>query len=167
MNIDTGDLVFFRDTTSIYGKAITIYNHIKHPAAPKTQKNLTHVGIVTTVNQDTVRVAEAKASTQLQTYTYNKNQLETDDSITVASVDANVDAKTVKQYAERFEGRMYDYISIAALVLPFISFNRNARELFCSEAVARILNKASTMHFDRPETITPMKRFRSPNRCRR
>lgn len=162
-DVCVGDVVLFRgNDSSVYTKAIKLYNWLAYPVFPEKAKSLTHAGVVVDVTEGMVVVGEARASKEFALYRYDLNEIFNSDLFVVMRPETGeecCDDICVKEMVGAFEGGVYDWFSVAALIVPFTSVNSEARRLFCSEAVARVLKQCFGVGFDGVERVTPAELF--------
>lgn len=166
MKYKIGDVVFFNNPNSWFGKLITTYNIRKYGFS-----NATHVGIISNVNKDSVIIHEAY-SKGFVTNVYTNEQLKWGlDNDRVHIKRSKIKLFDVPYNADKYLGRGYSYFDIVRIGFTFIIgfhiFNFGcSKHLICSEAVSRILYDSSnkklnlSAEFKKPyDLITPMDIF--------
>ncbi len=143
MTLKTGDVVLFRKVkTSFISKAISAF----------TGSSYAHVGIISSIDSNTVKVAEALA----QGFTMSSyNTLE-------FSIRINNDELLIKRSKEplydikknilKYLGRPYGYLDLLLILISKLTgkrlFKGSATRLICSEAVAKVLYDSTNHQLD-------------------
>jgi hypothetical protein len=148
MEIKIGQIYFWNDEESFYGKAIRVYNLREFK-----RSDCTHVGIITDVTKDYIEIAEA-VSKGFTISNYEKWWVENktkEGKIKIGQTKLGL--KNVREFAKKYEGIAYGWLDILGIglhglfgwkVLGLTGKNK----IICSEAVVRILYDASDKKID-------------------
>ncbi len=161
MKFKVGQIVFFNNKT-FYAKIIILFNYMQYG-----EKGWAHNGIITKVNRESVIIQEAVSKGFIENV-YSKKYLIS------RMIKKTVDIKETKKRlvfvhknAKRYEGRPYGYLDIISLMFSLVLGKwsiglTGAKQLICSEAVARVLYDSSikkinfSKEYDKPyDLITP------------
>jgi hypothetical protein len=148
--LKVGDVVFFNWKEGFYSKCITFFNTLKYKCSLTT-----HAGIVSAIEGDYVLIHEAvyqdgedfKANPYLSSWIVQ--------NCIVGRSKAKITG-SIKDTCKKYESINYDWLSI--FLMPFrLTFN-STKNMFCSEAVARVLYDCTDKQFNVKnwEKLTPM-----------
>lgn len=142
--LETGNIVLFRKNDTFISKAIAAF----------TGSSYTHVGIISTVKDDELIMAEALAEGfTLSKYDLTMFKQKVDEGIfLVRSPRKQLHKPRVKETILKYLGRPYGYLDILFIALSKLTGKRLlkgcADKLICSEAVARVLYESSNKRID-------------------
>lgn len=143
MKLKQGDILLYRKNPS---------NFISRAIAMATGSSYSHVGILSSQNDDSTVVAEAldKGFTLTRNNTIEYMQrIEDGDVLVLRSKEP---LEFIKEYILKYLGRPYGFFDIFAILIYTFTkkmvFKGTANRLICSEAVARILYDASNKKID-------------------
>lgn len=138
-----GQIYFWKDIDSLFGKAINYYN-----LKTFKQSETTHCGIVSRIFDDKIEIFEATNKGFISSFYYN-DWLE--NKIKIGKVkfkETKIQLKNVFDTCKKYENIKYGWLDIIGIVLSSLFkwkvlgiTGKNA--IICSEAVARILYDCS------------------------
>jgi len=166
MEYKIGQIYFWKDTDSLFGKLIDFYN-IKTFG----KSNTTHCGIIAEISADNVLIYEA-GDKGFEKSEYPKSWL--DNKITSGNVmigEVNEKMFNVKNNCEIYIGVKYSWIDIVMITLKLIGLKikllTGKKEIICSEAVNYVVydstkktNFAAEYGIN-PDAVTPQHIYQS------